>query len=203
MAKICLLSTATAIVPSSISLLFRPKKRQFLYALINSSLAFFLFSFQVHEKSILIAAMPVALIFPLDPFMSIWFLQISTFSMLPLLIKDGLTSAFIGLSGAYFLLIKIAVDNMKSEKHVNMSFLSVLWNLNKSGKRSEGKLMENLMIFSYIISTIAQILLVVAFFFIAPPPKLPFLHPLLISAFSCCHFLFFFLYFNVKQIFYE
>lgn len=199
MAKICLISTVTAIVPSSISLLLRARKRQFLYALINSSLAFFLFSFQVHEKSILIAVSSVALIFPLDPFMSFWFLQISTFSMLPLLVKDGLTSAFIGLSGAYFLLIKLAVDNLKSEKHGNMSFLSVLWNLNKNGKRSEGKLMENFIIFCYVASTVVQILLVVAFFFVEPPAKLPFLHPLLVSAFSCCHFVFFFLYFNVKS----
>lgn len=203
MAKICLMCTATAIIPSSISLLFRPRKKQFLYALINSSFAFFLFSFQVHEKSILLVALPVALIFPLEPFMSVWFLQISTFSMLPLLIKDGLTSAFIGLSAAFFLLIKLSIDNMKSEKHQSMNFMSILWNLNKNKKRSEGKFVENFMIFCYIVSTLGQVLLTIAYFFVEPPEKLPFLHPLLVSAYSCCHFLFFFLYFNVKQLFYE
>jgi hypothetical protein len=30
---------------------------------------------------------------------------------------------------------------------------------------------------------------------------LPFLYPLLISAYSCCHFAMFFLYFNLKQFF--
>lgn len=195
--------TATAIIPSSVSLLFRPKKRQFLYALINSSFAFFLFSFQVHEKSILLVALPVALIFPLEPFMAVWFLQISTFSMLPLLVKDGLTSAFIGLSGAFFLLIKLSVDNMKSEKHQSMNFMSILWNLNKNKKRNGGKFVENFMIFCYIVSTLGQVLLTVAYFFVQPPEKLPFLHPLLVSAYSCCHFLFFFIYFNVKQLLYE
>jgi alpha-1,3-glucosyltransferase len=146
--------------------------------------------------------MPVALIFPFEPFMSVWFLQISTFSMLPLLVKDGLTSAFIGLSGAFFLLIKLAIDNLKSEKHQDMSFMSILWNLNKSKKRNEGKLVENLMIFCYVVSTLGQVLLTVAYFFVQPPEKLPFLHPLLVSAYSCCHFVFFFLYFNVKQLFY-
>lgn len=195
--------TATAIIPSSISLLFRPRKRQFLYGLVNSSLAFFLFSFQVHEKSILIAAMPAILIFPLEPFMTFWFLQISTFSMLPLLVKDGLTGVFLGYSGAFLLLVKLAVDNLKSEKHQDMNFLSILWNLNKSGKRGDKKLMENFMIFCYYLSTIVEIALIVAFFYLKPPATLPFLHPLMISAFSCCHFLFFFLYFNVKQVFYE
>lgn len=203
MAKICLMCTATAIIPSSFSLIFRPTKKQFLYALINSSFAFFLFSFQVHEKSILLVALPAALLFPLEPFMSVWFLQISTFSMLPLLVKDGLTSAFIGFSGAFFLLIKLAIDNLKSDKHQSMSFVSILWNLNKSKKRSDGKLMENFMIFCYVISTFGQVLLIVGYFFVEPPEKLPFLHPLLVSAYSCCHFIFFFLYFNVKQVFYE
>jgi alpha-1,3-glucosyltransferase len=200
MAKICLACTATALVPSSISLLFRPKARQFLYALVNSSLAFFLFSFQVHEKSILIAALPIALIFPMEPFMSIWFLQVSTFSMLPLLVKDGLTLAFVSLSGAFFLLPKIIIDNVKNEKLKSKNFLQILWNINK---KKEGKFMENFMIISYVISTIVQIGLFVCYFYVTPPTKLPFLHPLLISAFSCCHFVFFLLYFNVKQIFYE
>lgn len=203
MARVCLMCTATAIIPSSFSLLFRPRKRQFLYALVNNSLAFFLFSFQVHEKSILIAAIPVILIFPLEPFMAFWFLQISTFSMLPLLVKDGLTSAFLGFSGAFLLLVKLAVDNLKSEKHQDMNFLSILWNLNKSGKRGDKKLMENLMIFCYFASTLVEIALIVAFFYIDPPATLPFLHPLMVSAFSCSHFLFFFFYFNVKQVFYE
>lgn len=200
MAKVCLACTATAIVPSSISLLLKPKKRQFLYALVNSSLAFFLFSFQVHEKSILIAAIPVILIFPLEPFMSFWFLQISTFSMLPLLAKDGLVAAFIGLSGLNFLMTKLIIDTTKNEKFDKFNFLQILWNVNK---KSDRKWLEKVMIFCYTLSTLVEIFLVIGFFYIEPPRELPFLHPLLISAFSCCHFIFFFIYFNAKQIFYE
>ena len=47
MAFTCLISTLIAILPSSIHLLFNPRKEIFLLSLINSSLAFFLFSFQV------------------------------------------------------------------------------------------------------------------------------------------------------------
>lgn len=200
MAKICLACTATALLPSSISLLVKPKKKQFLYALVSSSLAFFLFSFQVHEKSILVAAVPAILLFPMEPFMVFWFLQVSTFSMLPLLVKDGLLVAFVGLSVAYLVLVKVLVDHTKGQKHSSKNFLRILWSISR---RSEGKFVENLMISSYVLSTILEVLLIVGFFYVNPPAHLPFLHPLLISAFSCCHFLAFFIYFNVKQIFYE
>uniref|UniRef100_A0A8C9VR86 Alpha-1,3-glucosyltransferase n=1 Tax=Scleropages formosus TaxID=113540 RepID=A0A8C9VR86_SCLFO len=48
-------TTLLAVLPSSIKLLMKPTFWQFRLALMNSSLAFFLFSFQVHEKSILLA----------------------------------------------------------------------------------------------------------------------------------------------------
>lgn len=184
MAQICLLSTFIAILPSSIHLLFRPTKQNFLLALINSSFAFFLFSFQVHEKTILLVALPVILYFPFDPLLSLWFLQISTFSMFPLIIKDNLLIPFIGLSGIYFISLKILLrysglryKNVKDLKLKN--FLKNLFNL----------------------SMIGEILLIVGFLFVKPPENLPFLFPFLVSAYSCIHFVIFFLYFNCVQIF--
>lgn len=200
MARICLACTTTAIIPSSVNLLFNPKKKQFLYALVNSSLAFFLFSFQVHEKSILIAAIPAILIFPAEPFMVFWFLQISTFSMFPLLVRDGLFVAFLGLSGFYLGFVKLLIDNTKDQKHKNVNFLQYLFRINQN---NSGKFFENFIIFCFSASIFIEILLIFGFFFVPPPEKLPFLHPLLNSAFSCCHFLVFFIYFNVKQVFYE
>lgn len=197
MAKVCLACTTTALLPSALSLLIKSRKKIFLYALLNSSLAFFLFSFQVHEKSILIAAMPAILVFPMEPFMVFWFLQVSTFSMFPLLYKDGLLTAFIGLSVIFFGVTKILIDHTKDQKHHDLNFLKFLWRIN------EGKFVENFMMTFFVLSTIAEIVLVIGFIFVPPPDTLPFLHPLLISAFSCCHFLMFFVYFNVKQIFYE
>lgn len=203
MAKICLACTAAALVPSSLHLLIKPKKKQFLYALVNSSLAFFLFSFQVHEKSILIAAIPAVLLFPMDAFMVFWFLQVSTFSMFPLLVRDGLLSAFIGLSVFYFVLVKVIIDfTFESYRRNQQSrnFLRILWNINRKG---DGKFGETLMPICFVLSTALAVLLAIAFLFVPPPATLPFIHPLLISAYSCSHFVMFFVYFNVRQIFYE
>ncbi|KAL5016302.1 hypothetical protein ScPMuIL_005891 [Solemya velum] len=54
---ICLSSTLVGLLPLSLDLLIKPSFGKFKIALVNSSLIFFLLSFQVHEKSILIAAL--------------------------------------------------------------------------------------------------------------------------------------------------
>lgn len=59
-------------------------------ALACSSLAFFLASYQVHEKSILLPLLPLALLARRLPLMSAWFSLTATWSMWPLLVRDGL-----------------------------------------------------------------------------------------------------------------
>ncbi|KIO27041.1 glycosyltransferase family 57 protein [Tulasnella calospora MUT 4182] len=70
-----------------------------LFALFNSSMAFFLFSFQVHEKSILLPLLPLTLIMSgrseVDVESGTWewgilLNNVAVFSMWPLLKKDGL-----------------------------------------------------------------------------------------------------------------
>lgn len=70
-----------------------------LFALFNSSMAFFLFSFQVHEKSILLPLLPLTLIMSgrseVDVESGTWewgvlVNNVAVFSMWPLLKKDGL-----------------------------------------------------------------------------------------------------------------
>lgn len=54
------------------------------------SLAFFLASYQVHEKSILLPLLPIALLQHRLPLLSAWFSAVATWSMWPLLAKDDL-----------------------------------------------------------------------------------------------------------------
>ena len=70
---------------------------------VNSSLAFFLFSFQVHEKSILLAVLPASLLLVRHPHSIVWFSLVASFSMYPLLVKDGLALATWALCGLFFM----------------------------------------------------------------------------------------------------
>ncbi|KAI0057837.1 hypothetical protein BV25DRAFT_1892293 [Artomyces pyxidatus] len=75
-----------------------------LHALLNSSISFFLFSFQVHEKTILLPLMPLTLLLSGAPEESTTFKlgvlanNVGVFSMWPLLRRDGQAVPYIALS---------------------------------------------------------------------------------------------------------
>lgn len=210
MAKICIVVTLVSLLPSSIDLLFKPSVKKFHYALINASLSFFLFSFQVHEKSILLTAIPVIMIQSLDPFPCFWFLLVSIFSLLPLVVKDELLIVFTGLSLMYLISISLLCNidtmitnmidnsNHKLSKHLNMP---KLYNLslffNYLVHQSFFKTLLRYLFYTSIFGCIALTLCTVC---INPPHNYPDLFPLLVSVYSCIHFLSFWIYFNCKQL---
>ncbi|VDN95162.1 unnamed protein product [Brugia pahangi] len=64
-------------IPWSVCLFCHPTRTNFKYCLLASSLSFFLFSFQVHEKSILLVALPAILLWNENPVLVSWLLIIS------------------------------------------------------------------------------------------------------------------------------
>ncbi|ODV80108.1 glycosyltransferase family 57 protein [Suhomyces tanzawaensis NRRL Y-17324] len=98
LSKLALISTVGAIIPMNILLFFKCKKPQnvapgLIYGFAGNALAFYLFSYQVHEKSILIPLLPSTLLILIKPeLIDIvqWINNVGTFSLYPLLKKDGL-----------------------------------------------------------------------------------------------------------------
>lgn len=176
MATICLLTTLISVLPTCLDLFKNPTKVKFLLSMINCSLSFFLFSFQVHEKSILLVAIPVLMYSPQNIFICTWFVSLATFSMLPLLMKDNLLIPFISLSLIYY----IVCNNIEKciTKQRNLSKLCFLRK----------------------ISLFGCVLLNLCFVVLKPPPKYPYLWPLIISVYSCIHFIAFLIYFNLNQL---
>ncbi|XP_011645953.1 probable dolichyl pyrophosphate Man9GlcNAc2 alpha-1,3-glucosyltransferase [Pogonomyrmex barbatus] len=207
--RICLMMTTCAILPSCVSLFLSPTKNTFILSLINSALAFFLFSFQVHEKSILLIAVPVLLHFHDDPLPCFWFLIISHFSMLPLFIKDELNLAYFGTMILYFCAVFWMYPDLFYNDRTSGS-------LNKSKsrgrvkqhKKSNGSLLLDLLNYNkkswllvmFYVSISSALLLSIVSQFVKPPERYPDLFPLLISVYSCGHFVIFFIYFNYVQL---
>ena len=233
LAQICLVSTTVALLPSSLDMLFRPSKKKFIISQINSSLAFFLFSYQVHEKSILLAAVPVLLYFHNDRFACFWFLLISTFSMLPLIIKDQLFLAYCALTVFFYISISwiwftesfFSTDSDKilnSEEQISKNISNKKSKLKdkprdkKSQAVVKGKKRVGVIsiLKNYLSAFIENKKLIMALFYLSigtsvvlsftsrfmqPPKQYPDLFPLLVSVFSCGHFILFFVYFNYRQ----
>lgn len=60
--RLALTATATAILPASTILFFRPRKELILWGFSSVSWAFFLCSYQVHEKNVLLPLLPMTLL---------------------------------------------------------------------------------------------------------------------------------------------
>ncbi|XP_046449819.1 dolichyl pyrophosphate Man9GlcNAc2 alpha-1,3-glucosyltransferase-like isoform X2 [Daphnia pulex] len=172
-ASYCLLLTALFSFPCGLHLYFKNSLRNLHLCLINVSLAFFLFSYHVHEKSILLVTLPVSIASPYFPFTAFWFLSISHFSMLPLYAKDDLILPAGAVLALYCLL---ANSSLKLEMGRSMQFKCLAG-----------------------ISAIGSAVLALLFLICPNPPAYPYLWTLLVSVWSFAHFSVFFAYFLYVQ----
>ncbi|KAM6962595.1 dolichyl pyrophosphate Man9GlcNAc2 alpha-1,3-glucosyltransferase [Aplochiton taeniatus] len=189
--------TLLAALPSSIKLLTKPTFFQFKLALVNSSLAFFLFSFQVHEKSILLPALPVCLLLNDLPFVTIWFLQASTFSMLPLLLKDGLLVPYTVTSLAFLFVSTylLSATARCTEEELRLGAYRQLLS------RCLAKLdLARVTKFKFYVSMAAMAGLSFTSVALAPPARFPDLFPVMVSVFSFSHFLGLLIHFTIIQL---
>ncbi|NXW57000.1 ALG6 glucosyltransferase, partial [Eurystomus gularis] len=193
--KLSFAVTFLSLLPPCIKLTVQPSLRGFKYALVSCALSFFLFSFQVHEKSILLVSVPVCLIINEIPFMATWFLLVSTFSMLPLLLKDGLllpyaatTLAFLSVCVASF-----AILEKTSAEDLQLKPFSLSMKGYVSCFKSFPKIVRSLFLLSVTLMGVLSLLSAAA----QPPQRFPDLFPVAVSLISCLHFLLFLVYFNV------
>jgi len=138
-----------------------------LLALVNSALAFFLASFQVHEKSLLLALVPAAMLMPYDPLMCTWFQLLGMWTMFPLLQKDGLTGAYLACIVGYVRLVWAYCSKMnpiETRYRIQTVKLCIV-----------------------SLSTIGMLVLHVAEAFIPPPLHYPHLYPALFSLYGAAN----------------
>jgi hypothetical protein len=135
--------------------------RILLWGSASTSLAFFLASFQVHEKGILIALAPISLLAVDEPRFSMLFSIVATWSLWPLLVIDRLTDAYVCC-----LAIFVCIHGLTGMSSSEVSFSAA----------------SNM---SFTISWITMILLHLLELFFSPPQHLPDLFPVLWSLGGC------------------
>ncbi|XP_068948955.1 dolichyl pyrophosphate Man9GlcNAc2 alpha-1,3-glucosyltransferase-like [Petaurus breviceps papuanus] len=187
--------TFLSLLPACVKLTLQPRLRGFRYTLVSCALSFFLFSFQVHEKSILLVSLPVCLILNEVPFMSVWFLLVSTFSMLPLLLKDQLVLASLGTTLGFSVACaaSFSIFENVSEEELQLKSFSMYVQRHIPGFKVPAKMLKAW----FLVSMTMMSLLTVTSIAVEPPPTLPDLFPVLVCLVSCLHFLFFLIYFNI------
>ncbi|KAI8086269.1 glycosyl transferase [Halteromyces radiatus] len=167
--KLSLVATLCVVIPISIHLGLYSSRRRFIYALVNSSLAFFLFSFQVHEKSILLPLLPVTLLVLEEPVATNVMVNTAMFSMFPLLKRESLVLP-------YFLTL-------------------ILWNWLSGIQNMEGMASRCLIWGPQVVFMAWH----VVESYIPPPNHLPDLYTVINAVFSCSIFGLLFIYFVYRQ----
>ncbi|NWR71039.1 ALG6 glucosyltransferase, partial [Centropus unirufus] len=196
--KLSFAVTFLSLLPTCIKLTIQPSLRGFKFALVSVALSFFLFSYQVHEKSILLVSLPVCLIINEIPFMATWFLLVSTFSMLPLLLKDGLLLAYT-VTMLAFLSVCVAsfsIFEKTSTEDLQLKQFSLYLKGYVSWLKAFPKIVRSLFLLSITLMGVLSLMSAA----VQPPQRLPDLFPVSVSIVSCLHFLVFLLYFNVVML---
>lgn len=95
--RVCALVTLLASLPFCVAVARKPSPTRLLLSTSGCALSAFLFSYQVHEKQILLPLLPLALLYPRFPQLSAWFSFVATTSLFPLLWREGSHLAYFGV----------------------------------------------------------------------------------------------------------
>ena len=219
-AVLCLAVTCIAVLPSNIYLLLNPSEENFMLSQIITSLGFFLFSFQVHEKSILLAAIPVAAFSTTafvrskakeTSYVAVWFLSLSTLSMWPLLQKDGLGLPTLSLT-TFFIVLSSYCGLMDTSELGQVYLDSTAYSRPGDGKKTpkknrivpvkEASFLSHVILSSIqMVSIIGAVALALLNVYAEPPTRYPDLWPVLISVYCSVHFIGAWMYFQFIQFF--
>ncbi|MBA0740531.1 hypothetical protein Gogos_013726 [Gossypium gossypioides] len=189
-----LAATFITCLPSMVQQILAPSSKGFLYALLNSSFSFYLFSFQVHEKSILLPLLPLTLLALEESHSILWLTHFAMFSMFPLLHRDKLVLAYMALY-ALFILVYFAPCGPGGRCHGTKT----LDNTQKT-KRSVDFITSitfHPLVMGFL--GLCSLILHVIYLTMHPPNKYPFLFEAVIMLICFSQFVLFTFYFNSKQ----
>ncbi|OMP09443.1 Glycosyl transferase, ALG6/ALG8 [Corchorus olitorius] len=189
-----LAATILTCLPSMAQQMLAPSTKGFLYGLLNSSFSFYLFSFQVHEKSILLPLLPLSLLALEEPHSLLWLTHFAMFSMFPLLCRDKLVLAYIALY-ALFVLLYFAPGGPGGRCNSSKT-------LDQSHKAKTSIKFISSIAFHPLVTGILclfSIILHVIYLTTHPPKKYPFLFEAVIMLLCFSQFILFTFYFNLKQ----
>ncbi|KAB2014466.1 hypothetical protein ES319_D09G226700v1 [Gossypium barbadense] len=189
-----LAATLITCLPSMVQQILAPSSKGFLYALLNTSFSFYLFSFQVHEKSILLPLLPLTLLALEESRSILWLTHFAMFSMFPLLHRDKLVLAYMALY-ALFILVYFAPCGPSGRCHGTKT----LDNTQKT-KRSVDFITSitfHPLLMGFL--GLCSLILHVIYLTMHPPNKYPFLFEAVIMLICFSQFVLFTFYFNSKQ----
>lgn len=169
--KFCAVVTVLASLPFCLALALRPSHERLLLAIAGCALSAYLFSYQVHEKQILIPLMPLSLLYGIHPMLSTWTSWVSMISIFPLLHREGLSLAYAAIFMAHLAVI------LATWSSVNENCSRKPWDL-------------KMFFGSFVIGMAVHLMLI----FGKPPETAPHVFVLLNTIYACGHLCLIYMY---------
>lgn len=154
-----------------------------LLCMACSSISFFMFSFQVHEKSILLPLLPISALAASDPLLALYSPLVACFSMWPLLHRDGVVACYVTVPLVYLAIMISSAHSLFLNQFVGLAKLRA-----KTIHMTIGCL---------VVASCLSLHLIRAL--ISPPENLPWLHDRAFITFSFVFFAASGLYLNWRQ----
>ena len=210
--------TLAASFPAALHQVLRPSKRGMLYCMACSSFAFFLFSYQVHEKSILLPLLPVSLLAlgseggeteekkgkkedkagfffsslasapPSEPFLACWLPVAGCFSMWPLLHRDGLAWSYAGCLVLWIGAVVTSRPEAEGEEEEE-----------ERRRRRQRTRTELVLLYGPVAAVAGALLLHACHALVEPPQALPWLWDAAITSYCSIAFFAAFCYLNLRM----
>ncbi|KAL3139491.1 hypothetical protein ABBQ38_003815 [Trebouxia sp. C0009 RCD-2024] len=202
--KLCAGASLAAALPSMLYQMRAPSAKGLLLGMANSSLAFFLFSYQVHEKSILLPLLPVSLLAFEESVVAARLPVWATISMYPLLKKDGLSIAYLASLILWFAVAPgiVAKSNNThaaggSSNNISTDDVGVEGGIQSS---TQGKLLgQRCLHYVSILSILPATCIHAAQFAVEPPARYLHLYDAAFVTLAFVHIAATFVYLNVRQ----
>ncbi len=165
---VCALVTVLFSLPFCAAMFGRRREEEFVLACAGCALAAFLFSFQVHEKQVLLPLVALALVHDSYPRMTLWMSMAASMSLFPLLVREGLVLPY------------IVVNTL------HLAVVGTVWNEGE-GKVEKTRVLQLLRKVECVVAFVGVVLHLVLLFGKAPDFAKD-LFVLLVTGFSCAIF---------------
>lgn len=157
--------------------------RALLLCMACSSMSFFMFSLQVHEKSILLPLLPITALAASEPILALYLPLVACLSMWPLLHRDGVIACYIAMPLFYLLAMIPTAHSL---------FLDQKWGVSLSRAKSIHMMIGGSVVVSCFLLHLVRCL-------VNPPDHLPWIHDRAFISFSFAIFAASGFYLNWRQ----
>lgn len=181
----CTAATLLGFLPSFIMQIRKPSKKTLPLCMANTAFSFYLFSYQVHEKSILLPLLPICLLQYEGDVNVTSILNAAMISMFPLLKKDNLLGAYFGLLLLTNVLFPTFIGNERVKVQHENRFENLLYALIRVSPLQ-----------SFGITLAVHVLM----HLMPSSARYPYLKDALMVSWAFLHFVILFVYNNVRHI---